>query len=1507
MLTSALLLGSGAVGSAQTVAESFMSGTAPGWVLGGSGFSPILTSGGLDPAGQGWLRLTDNGANRAAYAYHDTALTSANRTVFTSFDFTHYNGSGADGTTFFLFDGSATFAAGAYGGSMGYAQKTIAGGGELDHPGLAGGYMAVSLDDWGNFAAGTEGRIGGVGQTPNSISVRGPGSGYSGYDFVASTGDGTNPALTAQLDFPGSPTRPLQTGADYRHAEILLTPTNQLTVWLQAGAGSALTQVLQADLSGYLRPETIKFGFTAGTGGANEIHELRNLTVATLVANLWDNGSGTGGWSGAGNWAPDFTPASGADVLLNNTFVSTAQAIDVGAGRSLRSLQIDAPFSYTLNNGNLTFNSDGLPGFVGVAVSQTNGVATGGQTINSALTLDEAATIRNDTTSGLVLGGGINNQGHTLSFDGSGATTANGIISGSGALEKAQSGSLTLGAGNLYAGGTTLSGGSLVVSNNAALGSGAVTLAGGTLSSSAGNTIANALAVQGSSGLTQITGSGALTHTGGNHTLLLDGTTLTGPVTLAENNQARTLTLEVGMNHASISGAIANGTGSGADGLTKTGAGTLTLAGSNTYTGETIVAAGTIALSASDRLADTSALNLAGGTLDLGGNSERIGNLTFTNGSVDFGPAATTNALLFNNTYGTPSGVLTINNWDEANDILASQTALGAGVLGAVYFSGYGSGATQSGTGQTVGTYGGGWLALSPAAEVARIWSSHSDQRWSQNGNWTGNKPNADTEVAVFGTGTQLNPQLNSNNYAVRGIRFDPGAASYDVTNDGSSRTLKLGGNNTAVAFIQQKSANNQTIGISTLALQDHTVLDTIGAGQLAISSAFTGSSNLVKEGTGGDAILSGNSSGFAGNIFINAGTLRAASNNALGNTTGTTTVAGGATLAVGGAGNLTIGEALSLAGDGAGNQGALRNTANSNTLSGAVTLTGDTRLQSDAGTLTLTGGLTGANTTLTTTGAGNLTLSGVIATGTGGLRKEGTGTLTLGGGNANTFTGATAVNAGTLVLAKSSGNALAGDVTVGDGAGTDTLRLTSGNQISDTATVTLAGSGVFDLNNQVETIRGLASSAGAAQVQLGSGALTIDNLAAGAYAGSISGTGTLNKNGAGRLTLSGGSGAFAGTTNVNSGIVALQSGNALGTSAVAVAAGANLEIQGGITVANALTLAGAGTGAVDGAIENIAGTNTLSGAVTLAADTRVQSSAGTLNLTGNLGGSGRTLTVGGAGNTSITGIIATGGGGLVKEGAGTLRLGAAGGNTFAGATVISAGSIVADAAQVFNNSAPLTLSSGAVLDLNGFAQSIGSLNGGGTLALGGGGTGSLTLASGNGTFSGAFSGSGTIIIGPGATLTLGADFNAPNVNFTLAGGTLALNGRTSTFGNLNLTGNSILDFGNSTDSVLTVNDVTLQNAGLQLSVQNWVDVSDYFFAQNFTGAVPDVRGASPQNQIAFNGFSNNSTVWQSYDKQITPAPEPATYGFIFIGAAVGLLAWRRRRGAAGNGSPRQS
>jgi autotransporter-associated beta strand protein len=69
--------------------------------------------------------------------------------------------------------------------------------------------------------------------------------------------------------------------------------------------------------------------------------------------------------------------------------------------------------------------------------------------------------------------------------------------------------------------------------------------------------------------------------------------------------------------------------------LTKKGSGTLTLSGANTYTGGTFVNTGRVQLSGAGKLgAASGALILGGGTLDLNGTTQAVGNLDGSGGSI---------------------------------------------------------------------------------------------------------------------------------------------------------------------------------------------------------------------------------------------------------------------------------------------------------------------------------------------------------------------------------------------------------------------------------------------------------------------------------------------------------------------------------------------------------------------------------------------------------------------------------------------------------------------------------------------------------------------------------------------------------------------------------------------------------------------------------------------------------------------------------------------------------
>jgi len=162
-------------------------------------------------------------------------------------------------------------------------------------------------------------------------------------------------------------------------------------------------------------------------------------------------------------------------------------------------------------------------------------------------------------------------SGGTLDTQGYSVTHSTGI-SGTGALTKAGSGTLTLAAANTYSGDTHLATGTLAVGDDAALGTGTLQLDGGTLTGSgAAHTLANAVSFNAD---TTLGGSQDLTFTG--------AWTLTKNRDLTVANSALT----------TISGAI--GESGGTRSLAKYGSGTLVLTGANTYTGGTLIAEGTV-------------------------------------------------------------------------------------------------------------------------------------------------------------------------------------------------------------------------------------------------------------------------------------------------------------------------------------------------------------------------------------------------------------------------------------------------------------------------------------------------------------------------------------------------------------------------------------------------------------------------------------------------------------------------------------------------------------------------------------------------------------------------------------------------------------------------------------------------------------------------------------------------------------------------------------------------
>jgi serralysin len=228
----------------------------------------------------GILRLTDNQRNRSSFVLFQDSL-PVNDGFSIAFDFYAYGGTGADGFSFFLIDGSQSpTQAGGFGGALGYAPKTTEG-----IPGLAGGYLGIGFDEYGNFSKPEDGRVGGPGFRPDAIAVRG--SAATNYTYLA----GTN-TLSPGLDNPGaSATRE----SSRKRAQIDLSATGQLKVQVDLNNDGDFADAGEQALNFNVRsvssrgatidngalPATLKFGFAGTSGNLTNFHEIGNIQLRT--------------------------------------------------------------------------------------------------------------------------------------------------------------------------------------------------------------------------------------------------------------------------------------------------------------------------------------------------------------------------------------------------------------------------------------------------------------------------------------------------------------------------------------------------------------------------------------------------------------------------------------------------------------------------------------------------------------------------------------------------------------------------------------------------------------------------------------------------------------------------------------------------------------------------------------------------------------------------------------------------------------------------------------------------------------------------------------------------------------------------------------------------------------------------------------------------------------------------------------------------------------------------
>jgi len=222
-------------------------------------------------ASDGRLRLTDNSGNVSTVATLLNQFPGADNRIEVEFDYYGYDGSGADGIAVNFSDASILPAAGAFGGSLGYAQKTGING-------FSGGWLGVGIDEYGNFSSSGEGRSGGPGRITDSVALRGSGIGTADYPYLTGTG-----SLTPGIDNSGS-----SSASPGHRYKIVIDHT--------AGGSIAMASVARDTGSGYVNivpefniytaypgqaavPDNWVVSFTGSTGGSTNIHEIGDFKV----------------------------------------------------------------------------------------------------------------------------------------------------------------------------------------------------------------------------------------------------------------------------------------------------------------------------------------------------------------------------------------------------------------------------------------------------------------------------------------------------------------------------------------------------------------------------------------------------------------------------------------------------------------------------------------------------------------------------------------------------------------------------------------------------------------------------------------------------------------------------------------------------------------------------------------------------------------------------------------------------------------------------------------------------------------------------------------------------------------------------------------------------------------------------------------------------------------------------------------------------------------------------
>lgn len=343
----------------------------------------------------------------------------------------------------------------------------------------------------------------------------------------------------------------------------------------------------------------------------------------------WDGGGADNKWSTPENWGNNTLPANNGTVVISLGDAAVTD-INVDSEQSVLHLLFSTTKSYTLSGSTITIYGYTASGPASADNTVGINAYSGVMTINNQIKLQNAQTIKTSTGSTLILNGSINANGQSMRILTNAANSVmqiNGGITGTvvGQLGFNGSGTTYINSASTYVGATSIFSGTVVMNTDVGQNSGGFGSAG-----SADSTIKMGVNGSGLSPTLLIAGSHTfardvqlITNNGGSSTFKIGGSTadistFSGNVIMGNNNynaQALTLTASSG-GRLIVTGNLvrASGATGSSDGVTKSGAGTVVLAGSgNNYSGTTSVSAGTLLVNG--------VLSSGGGTVSVAANA----------------------------------------------------------------------------------------------------------------------------------------------------------------------------------------------------------------------------------------------------------------------------------------------------------------------------------------------------------------------------------------------------------------------------------------------------------------------------------------------------------------------------------------------------------------------------------------------------------------------------------------------------------------------------------------------------------------------------------------------------------------------------------------------------------------------------------------------------------------------------------------------------------------------